>query len=256
MNKEQVNPARSLYYGLMSKMFVFTTEANRFEGVEEALEVMIANPMDDNSHEALKELKEFINMGGYELLASEYDDIFHNPETKVVRNTASYYDEGVESGNKRVEVKNFLAKTKIRRNEAVFKENEDSVGFLVTFMHELIELIINDQKSYETVEHCLFTEVINGFFDEFVENLYENEKANAYKSLAVVLNAFMEFERLYFDVLKPVRKEKPIKKEEPCEIITEAEAQRRAINRAKREADSLKTSCSLENNIESAAEEV
>lgn len=234
IQKHKVNPARSLYYGLMSKLFVFTTDASRFDGVSEVLEVMIANPMDENSLEALKELRDFISAGGYKLLEQEYDDIFHNPETKVVRNTASFYDEGVESGKKRVAVKNFLAKTKIRRNESLYKENEDSVGFLVTFMHELVELIIDGQTSYETLQHCLFTEIINEFFDEFIESLYENKKANAYKSVAVILNAFIEFERLYFDVQKPVKKEKPAKAQQPSELIDEREMKRRAENKAKK----------------------
>lgn len=117
MNREAVNPARSLYYGLMSKMFVFTTNEDRYKGLKEALDVMIENPIDQNSGEALKEIREFIDAGGYEFLIQEYDEIFHNPETAVIRTTASYYDEGVESGKKQLAVKNFLAKTRIRRNE-------------------------------------------------------------------------------------------------------------------------------------------
>lgn len=246
MNREAVNGARSLYYGLMSKMFVFTDDKNRFEGVSEALDILIQNPMDENSGEALKEIKEFIDAGGYEYLIKEYDDIFHNPESSVVRTTASYYDEGVESGKKRVEVKNFLGKTKIRRDEKHYKETEDSVGFLVTFMHELIELIMNGDKSYETVQHCLYTEIINEFIDEFIESLYNNNKANAYKSVAVVLNAFIEFERLYFDVNKPAAKEKIIKEKEPCEFISDEEAARRKRNKEARDAESLTKSCSIE----------
>lgn len=234
MNREAVNPARSLYYGFMSKMLVFSTRDDRFDGLEKALDVMIENPLDENSAEALKEIKEFISLGGYEVLANEYDAIFNAPGAAVVRTTASFYDEGVESGKKRVAVKNFLAKTRIRRNEQEFKENEDCVGFLVTFMHELIELIIKGEKSYETLQHCLFVEIINEFFDEFIENLYKHKKANAYKSLAVVLNAFLEFERLYFDVTKPAIKEKVVKKAESCEVISEAEAKRRAENKAKK----------------------
>ena len=246
MNKEALNPARSIYYGLMSKMFVFSSSEDRYDGVVEALDVLIANPLDENSCEALKEIKELIEVGGTKALANEYDGIFNNPETSVVRDTASYYDEGLESAKKRVVVKNFLGKTKIRRNELVFKDNEDSVGFLVTFMHELCELIINGEKQYETVEHCLFAEVINEFFDEFIINLYEHEKSNAYKSLAVVLNAFLEFERLYFQESKPKPKEKIVKTEEPCEYISDEEAKRRAENRIKRNAGALHESCSME----------
>lgn len=251
INKEAVNPARSLYYGFFSKMLVFSDREDRFDGLKEALDVMIANPMDDNSAEALKEIKEFLELGGAAAIVNEYDEIFHNPESKVVRNTASYYDEQVESGKKKLEVKNFLAKTKIRRDEKTFKGAEDSVEFLVTFMHELVELIINGEESYDTLQHCLFQEIINEFIDEYIEALYENDKSNIYKSVAVVFNAFISFERLYFDVNKPAPKEKVAKKAESCEVISDEEAKRRAENRAKREADSIQQSCSIENVMDS-----
>ena len=236
MNKDSVNGARSLYYGFFSKMFVFKEGKNRFDGVKEALDVMIENPLDQNSKEALKEIKEFFEVGGVKALIEEFDDVFHNPESTVVKDTASYYDENLESGKKRLEVKNFLAKTKIRRDERSYQESEDSVGFLVTFMHELIELIMGGEKSYETLHRCLFEEIINVFFDEFIVALYENDKSNAYKSVAVVLNAFIEFERLYFDVIKPAPKEKRIKKEEFCETISDEKVARRKRNREAKEA--------------------
>lgn len=235
INKESVNKARSLYYGFLSKMFVFTTNSDRYLGVQEALEVMIVNPMDENSGEALKEIQAFLKTCGQDALIQEYDDIFHNPSFKVVRNTASYYDEGVESGHQRLAVKNFLAKTKIRRDENHFKENEDSVGFIFTFMHELIELIMQDQKEYANIQHCLFTEVINPFVDEFVINVYEHPMSKAYKSIAIVLNAFMAFERMYFEVAKPPMVEK-VRAVKPVEAISGAEARRRAENKAKKMA--------------------
>lgn len=235
INKESVNKARSLYYGLLSKMFLFTTSKERYAGVLEALDGMIENPIDENSGEALKEIKSFIIEKGEEALIQEYDDVFHNPAYKVVRNTASYYDEGVESGHMRVAVKNFLAKTRIRRDENNFKENEDSVGFILTFMHELIELIIAGQKEYDTVQHCLFVEVINPFIDEFIVNVYEHKMSQAYQSVAVVFNAFIAFERMYFEVAKPPMKE--AKRAERPEVISGAEARRRAENKAKRDAD-------------------
>lgn len=239
INKESVNQARSLYYGLLSKLFVFTAEDDRYKGVEEALHVMIANPIDENSEEALKEIYDFLTTCKESALIQEYDDVFHNPAYKVVRNTASYYDEGVESGHQRLAVKNFLAKTKIRRNETHFKENEDSVGFIFTFMHELIELIIQHQKEYENLQHCLFTEVINPFIDEFIVNLYEHPLSKAYKSVAIVLNAFIAFERMYFEVAKPPLKE-TVRVTKPVEVISGAEARRRAENKAKKEADKAK----------------
>ena len=157
LNKESVNKARSLYYGFLSKLFVFTTSNDRYQGVLQALDVMIENPIDENSHEALKEIKLFITEMGENALVQEYDDIFHNPSYKVVRNTASYYDEGVESGKKRVEVINFLAKTRIRKNEASFKENEE---FMEAYAHR--------KSTFEHIELRYHNE------DEFVEDLQKN----------------------------------------------------------------------------------
>jgi len=239
INKESVNKARSLYYGFLSKMFVFTTREDRYLGINEALEVMIQNPIDENSGEALKEIQAFFNTNGENAFIQEYDDMFHNPAYKVVRNTASYYDEGVESGHQRLAVKNFLAKTKIRRDENHFKENEDSVGFIFTFMHELIELIMQEQKEYGNIQHCVFTEIVNPFMDEFVINVYEHPMSKAYKSVAIVLNAFMAFERMYFEVAKPPMREK-VRVEKPVEVVSGAEARRRAENKAKKEADKAK----------------
>ena len=246
MKKDEVNPARSLYYGFFSKMLVYTEDMGRFDGLTEALKVMIANPLDANSAEALKEIQAFVETGSREALVEEYDAIFHDPESPIVRTTASYYDEGVESGKKRLEVKQFLAKTKIRRDEKHYKEPEDSIGFLVTFMHELIELIIAGESSYNTLQHCLFDEILNGFEDAFIINLYEHERAHAYRSLAVVMQAFLEFERLYFGVTRPKPKPKVVRESESCEFISETEEKRRAANRIERSADSLVKSCALE----------
>ncbi len=250
MDKKSVNKARSIYYGLMSKMFVFSSDEDRYDDIVEVLNRLIEAPLDENSGEALKEIRDFIQTYGSKKLSLEYDELFSNPETKIIRDTASFYDESVESGKKRVIVKNFLGKTKIRRDEKRFKDNEDSIGFLVTFMHELTELIIQGELQYESVAHCLFEEVINEFIDEFIADLYEHNKANAYKSLAIVLNAFITFERMYFEIQKPKPKETMIKKEEPCEFISDKEAQRRAENRIKKAANSLVTSCSLEDAFE------
>lgn len=216
-------------------MFVFSTRADRFSGVVDALDVMIEYPLDENSGEALKEIKQYILELGEEVLIQEYDDIFHNPSFPVVRTSASYYDEGVESGRKQLEVKNFLAKTKIRRDEVNFKENEDSVGFIFTFMHELVEFIVDGQKEYENLQHCMFAEIINPFIDEFVINVYEHKMSKIYKSVAVVLNAFITFERLYFEVTKPPLKAKK-RVQKPVEPISPAEARRRAENKAKKMA--------------------
>jgi TorA maturation chaperone TorD len=245
MDKASLNPARSLYYGLFSKMFVFSNQPDRYAGVSQVLNVLIDHPLDSNSGEALQELKAFIDTYGYDKMVIEYDAIFHEPISPVVRTTASYYLEGFESGMKTVEVRNFLAKTRIRRNEDEYKEPEDSVGFLMTFMHELIELIIEGKESYISLHTCVFDDVINPFIDIFTERLYEHEKADAYRSVAVILQAFMAFERLYFEIPAPKKGHVITPKGEQV-FIADEEAKRRAANRAAKAAEALTQSCEID----------
>jgi len=77
--------------------------------------------------------------------------------------------------------------------------------------------------------------VINPFVDEFIINVYEHPMSKAYKSIAIVLNAFMAFERMYFEVAKPPLKEK-VRVVKPVEVISGAEARRRVENKAKKMA--------------------
>jgi TorA maturation chaperone TorD len=177
---------------------------------------------------------------GTEALVKEYDALFHAFVGKVIRTSASYYEEGIEAGKKLVEVRGFIAKTKIRRNEATFKDNEDTLPFLLSFMHELVELSSAGHKEYDTIQHCLFEQVINPFVDEVIEGLFNHDKSDAYKDVAILLNAFMEFERLYFEVPKLPKKEAKKTKQE---LADEQEMQRRAANKAKRDAQRAATAC-------------
>ena len=220
MKNNEVNPARSLYYGFLSKMLVFTEAPDRFDGIREVLDVMIENPLDVNSQEALREIRDHMIEGDYHAVIEEYDELFHNPESAIVRTTASYYDEGVESGKKRLEVKQFLAKTRIRRDEQHYTEPEDSMGFLLTFMHDLIELQMAGDEAYASLAHCVFDEILNAFGQEFIVELYEHEQANIYRSLAIVMQAFWEFERLYLDVPKPVIQPRMVRDRESGEMVS------------------------------------
>ncbi len=125
----------------------------------------------------------------------------------------------------------FVAKTKIRRDEKAYFEYEDSVGFIFSLMAELTDLVAQDEKEYENTVHCIFAQVINDFIDEFAKDTYEHESAVIYKDLMVVLHSFVAFERLYLEVSKPAIKER-IKKVESCDAISDEEMERRARNKA------------------------
>ena len=241
IEKTSTNKARALYYGLLSKFLVYSTEANRFEGVDDALAIIGTNPLDEHSGAAAKRLLALLDASGAEALVKEYDALFHAFVGRVVRTSASFYQEGHEAGKKLVEVRGFIAKTKIRRNEALFKDNEDTLPFLLSFMHDLVELSVEGQKEYDNIQHCLFDQIINPFVDDVIESLFTHDKSDAYKDVAILLNAFMEFERLYFEIPKLPKKEA---KKTKRELEEEQEMQRRAANKAKRDAQrAAKASC-------------
>ena len=64
--------------------------------------------------------------------------------------------------------------------------------------------------------------------------------------MAVVFNTFVSFERLYFDVQKPLPKPKTQEEQISCETISDEEAERRMKNRIEKSAASLQQSCALE----------
>lgn len=229
-NNQAVNKARALYYNLFANFFILSNDMVNYLELRRVVNILKENSLDKTSQEALEKLFNKLDSTSNVSLVQEYDDLFYNPESKKIRLTASYYDEGVESGKKRVEMLQFVAKTKIRRDEKNFYEYEDSIGFIFTFLAELCDLVSKGEDNYSNTIHCVFSEILNDFVDEIGREIYEHSSADIYRELMVVLHSFIAFERLYLEVTKPVPKE-AIKKDS-CENISEEELQRRAKNKA------------------------
>jgi TorA maturation chaperone TorD len=238
MKDQAINQARAVYYGMFSRFFVYSQNTSRYFELLNMIKILKDNPLDASTSEALASIESKLGSDSNVALIQEHDDIFYNPSSTTIRITASFYDEQIESGKKRLEMLDFMAKTKIRRDEKVFTENEDSLGFIFTMMSELITLVTEGEEQYNTLQHCMFTEILNDFVDQISREIYEHENANIYKDVIVVLQAFMEFERLYLEVSRPKLKsrEEFVKVyESECEI-TEEEKARRAKNKALRES--------------------
>ena len=232
-DNQTINKARALYYNFFANFFVLSSKSENYFELIRLLNILKENPLDESSADALNNISNLLDSSSNVALLKEFDDLFHNPLNKKIRQTASFYDEGVESGKKRVEMIDFVAKTKLRRDENSYFEYEDSVGFIFSLMAELSNFLANDQKEYENTVHCIFAQILNGFIDDFAKDIYEHDKSNIYKELMVVLHSFVEFERLYLEVSKPAKKEKIIKKQsDEWGDISDEERQRREKNRA------------------------
>ena len=232
MQDQSLMKARSIYYNLFSKFFVYSKDVSVYLELISILKLLEQNPLDNTTKEAITRLLSKLDSSSNIALVQEYDDIFHNPETKNIRTTASYYDEGVESGKKRVEMLQFLGKTEIRRNESEFAEYEDTIGFILTLMAELNELIVNGEEQYKNTQHCIFGEILNDFIEDFAKEVYEHESSDIFKDVIIVLKAFIEFERLYLQISKPAPKDDIRRDTASCEVISDEELERRAKNKA------------------------
>lgn len=229
MKKENTDIARAFYYLLLSKFFIFIDNKERFENLNQMLQIAYDNPFDLSLKQPLKNLLD-VSLKDT-LIINEYDEIFHSPANKTLRNTASYYDEGFESGKKLLEIRNYIAKTTIRKNEKNFKENEDSIGFLFSFMNDLIS-----QKYDLSLQHEVFKNILNPCIDTFLDNLYNHDQSLIYKDVANLAKAFMSFERLYFSE----NKAKDSSNIRSKDGISRSEMIRRATNKAKKDNDRIK----------------
>lgn len=229
-NDLAINKARAVYYNFFSKFFVYSKDKDKYEDLLNILSFIKQAPLDSNCEEALSNLEAKLPKNSNELLIGEFDEIFSNPNFLVVKTTASFYSEGIENGKKRLEMLQFLAKTTIRRDEKNYFENEDNIGFILTVLFELLESFNNGETKYENTIHCIFEQILNPFVDEFNEELYNHEKSDIFKEVAVIFSSFIAFERLCLNVAKPAKKEKIENETNP--LLSDEEKERRARNKA------------------------
>jgi TorA maturation chaperone TorD len=233
MRDANMDRARSLYYAMFSRLFTLSGEMSKYYELRSLVETLKSNPLDKLSAEAFESLYVQLPASSNVALIKEFDILFYAPQTKTIRTTASYYDSGVENGRKRLEMQNFLAKTKIRRDEEKFSDYEDHIGFIFTVLAELTALTAEGEEVYANTAHCIFNEILNEFVDEFAKTVYEHPESDIFKNVAVILKAFIEFERIYLDVSVPAVK--PLREQaEKVEEISEEERARRERNRALR----------------------
>ena len=228
-SKGEFAAGRGLYYSLFSRFFVFSQEADRFTGVNAMLGLAAAHALNEESAAAIMRIQAKFDEKNPQNLVDEFDEIFHAPPSPL-RNSLSYYDEGYEVGHACAKVRKILARTDLRRDEAKFKENEDNVGFLFALMSEFIARE-SELELYGELEEQLFKEVINPNVDEFIESLFNHESSEIYKDVAVLLQGFIEFERVVLSAPRPVNHGENKK---TLDGVSRSEAIRRQKNRVRK----------------------
>ncbi|WP_298057937.1 molecular chaperone TorD family protein [uncultured Campylobacter sp.] len=228
-SKGEFAAGRGLYYSLFSRFFVFSQDADRFSGVNAMLGLASAHALNEESAAAIMRIQAKFDEKNPQNLVDEFDEIFHAPPSPL-RNSLSYYDEGYEVGHACAKVRKILARTDIRRDEAKFKENEDNVGFVFALMSEFIARE-SELELYGELEEQLFKEIINPNIDEFIESLFNHESSEIYKDVAVLLQGFIEFERVVLSAPRPINHGENKK---TLDGVSRSEAIRRQKNRVRK----------------------
>ena len=228
-SKGEFAAGRGLYYSLFSRFLVFSQDADRFSGVNAMLGLASAYALNEESAAAIMRIQAKFDEKNSQNLADEFDEIFHALPSPL-RNSLSYYDEGYEVGHACAKVRKILARTDIRRDEAKFKENEDNVGFVFALMSEFIARE-SELELYGELEEQLFKEVINPNVDEFIESLFNHKSSEIYKDVAVLLQGFIEFERVVLSAPRPINQGKNKK---TLDGVSRSEAIRRQKNRVRK----------------------
>ena len=228
-SKGEFAAGRGLYYSLFSRFFVFSQGADRFSGVNAMLGLASAHALNEESAAAIMRIQVKFDEKNPQNLADEFDEIFHALPSPL-RNSLSYYDEGYEVGHACAKVRKILARTDIRRDEAKFKENEDNVGFVFALMSEFIARE-SELELYGELEEQLFKEIINPNIDEFINDLFNHESSEVYKDVAVLLQGFIEFERVVLSAPRPINQGENKK---TLDGVSRSEAIRRQKNRVRK----------------------
>ena len=200
MNNEAINKARFLYYAFFAKILDFVEKEETYADVETLVNIFIENPLDENAYEALISIRDDLKVKGLCALKEEYNNVFVSPESSFIPLSASYYDEGRDDGQKRVKAAGLMLRSKFRRNKPVCNDSEDQIIFVFRFMHMLIEAGCDGDEESLALSQEVFSEILNDCIDDFIENLFQHEKTFFYKNTAIVLKAFIDFERLYLNV--------------------------------------------------------
>ncbi len=224
MNKEAINKARAVYYGLFASLLTFFEDANDLEVIQKTIDVLASNPLDEASFSAFSNMQNLLITKDYVFLKEESDKVFFSPYAAYIPVTASFYVENRDDGKMRLAMVNYVLSSKFRRDTEKFKELEDHIGFIVLFMQKLIEDELSGNEQSAQLSREVFVNILNPFVDEFIAALYTHEYSHFYQEFAVVMQSFIALERLYLDVKKPIKED-----ETPRVFVNEIQKVRKPI---------------------------
>ncbi|WP_294966549.1 molecular chaperone [Sulfurimonas sp.] len=203
MNQDEINSARVVFYGLFASVFTYFETDKNFKALQNTVDLLSQNPLDSNSATALLNMKSILDEKGFKALKDEANIVFYSPSTAYIPMSASYYCEARDDGKKRQEMLELVNLSNFRRDTKTYKDNEDNIAFMFNFMNHLIQNTLDGDNDSEKITRGVFERVLNEVVDQFASNVHEHVNSDFYKSMAIVLKVFIEYERQLYS-LNPV----------------------------------------------------
>ncbi|OUT10780.1 formate dehydrogenase-specific chaperone [Campylobacter concisus] len=188
--------ARSYFYEFLAYPMFFYTNDEKFSRWKEQLRYLSANPLNEDSDAAFKNLGKF----SFKEFSKEQNDVLFGFTNIPL--SASFYEEGRDNGAARLRVIECLKLSPYRRDSELCKDSEDYVGFIFLAMATFLKDEFDDAKN---ISNKLFGETLNLFVDEFSQLLSAHKEANFFKSYTVILKDFIELERSILNVEAPAK---------------------------------------------------
>lgn len=200
MHNVEINKARLFLYNILSLLFIEEYVKENTQKILENLEILSKNSFDEDVSLAAAEIIEILKHEKPDKIYNDYQELFIVPFGTYIPLSASWYHEEREGGFMLLQVRDILAKTKIRKDEKSFTAPEDHYGFIFTLSAYLIEQQINEEIK-EDLQKELFKKVINPYCDEMVYKLLASS-SKIYTKVGLILGNICNFERAYLDVPK------------------------------------------------------
>ncbi len=193
--------ARALYYRLWHYMVVFVQNEGIFNELKTLANHLKDFPFDSNTAQGWQELHAFLEQG-LETFKQEQNALLFAPGECFIPMSASYYLEGQDNGKKRLEAIALLKQSglHIESHTITSPVAEDDLAFLTLMMNAFLQQLLED-RGFFSLHEKLFKDFFHLFSDAFLEAISTHKKSVCYQSFAIILGAFIQHERLFFNLV-------------------------------------------------------
>ncbi|GMB96730.1 molecular chaperone TorD family protein [Helicobacter sp. NHP22-001] len=193
--------ARALYYRLWHYLVVFVHNEELFKELQNLVAHLKDYPFNTQTAQAWQEIESFLGQG-LESFKAEQNSVLFAPGEQFVPLSASYYLEGQDNGKKRLEAIALLKKSELQIESHTLSAPiaEDDLAFLTLMMNAFLKEMLANPHFF-ALHATLFKDFFHLCGDAFINAISTHQRSVCYKNCAIILSAFIQHERLFFNLV-------------------------------------------------------